>query len=112
MTSSPPVTDKGAIVPSAATNDIRAAVRIVQGESDLLHPEAAVRAAAAHLGRENGPRAEIDLQLGSTHKTVIDDAFSDDALEWLFNPPEEEPPFIPLEMHMPADTFDMFGPSE
>ena len=21
-------------------------------------------------------------------------------------------PFIPLEMHMPADTFDMFGPSE
>ena len=97
-------------VPAAAAAAIRAAVRIVQGESDLLHPEAAVRAAAARLGREDGPHAEIDLQLGSTHKTVIDDAFSDDALEWLFNPPEEEPPFMPIEMHMPVS--DMFGPGE
>ena len=92
-------------MPASDATNILATVRIVQGESDQLHPEAAVRDAAARIGGENGHPAEIDLQLGSTHKTVIDDAFSDDALEWLFNPPEEAPLFPPSEMSTPAAMF-------
>ena len=70
-------------VPAAAATNIQAAVRIVHGESDRLHSERAVRIAAARLGGENGHPAEIDLQIGSDHKTVINDAFSDDAIDWL-----------------------------
>ena len=100
-------------VPASAATNILAAVRIVQGESDQLHPEAAVRAAAERIGGENGHPAEIDLQLGSTHKTVIDDAFSDDALEWLFNPPAEVSPFPPSEMSAPVTpAAAVFGISE
>lgn len=88
-------------VPESVAGDIRSAVRIVQGESDALCPETDVRAAAAHLGGDNGCLAEIDLQLGSDHKTVVDDAFSDDALGWLmyqsqyqFTPPADR--IVPL----------------
>ena len=99
-------------IPADSAPRIQAAVRIVQGESDYMHPESLVRAAAARLGGENGHSAEIDLQLGSTHKTVVDDAFSDDALEWLFNfnSSEESPPFSPYEMHTPAAV--VFGTDE
>ena len=100
-------------VPPSAASNIVAAVRIVQGEGDQLHPEAAVRAAAELIGVVNGHPAEIDLQLGSTHKTVVDDAFSDDALDWLFNPPEETPPFPPSEMSAPiTPAAAVFGISE
>ena len=71
------------------------------------------RAAAERIGGENGPFAEVDLQLGSTHKTVVDNAFSDDALEWLMNPlppSEEPPPFPPSEMYTPAAM--VFGTNE
>ena len=89
-------------VPASDAAGIEAAVRIVQGESDMMHPEAQVRAAAARIGGENGLPAEIDLQIGSTHKTVIDDAFSDNALEWLFYPPEEPDISPPPEMSDPT----------
>ncbi len=55
----------------------------------------------------------MDLQLGSTHKTVVDNAFSDDALEWLMNPQppsDEPPPFPPSEMYTPAAM--VFGTNE
>jgi predicted peptidase len=100
-------------VPASAATNIIAAVRIVQGESDRLHPESSVRAAAERIGGENGPFAEVDLQLGSTHKTVVDNAFSDDALEWLFNPPAEVSPFPPSEMSAPVTpAAAVFGISE
>ena len=69
-----------------------------------------VSAGSARIGGENGPSAEVDLQLGSTHKTVIDNAFSDDALEWLMNAQEEVPPFPPSEMQTPAS--EVFGTDE
>jgi tetratricopeptide (TPR) repeat protein len=94
-------------VPASAATNITAAVRIVHGESDRLHSEASVRKAAARIGGENGPSAEVDLQLGSTHKTVIDNAFSDDALEWLMNAQEDVPPFPPSETLTPA--YEVFG---
>jgi len=97
-------------VPASAATNIVAAVRIIHGESDHLHSEASVRKAAARIGGENGPSAEVDLQLGSTHKTVIDNAFSDDALEWLMNAQEEVPPFPPFEMLTPAA--EVFGTEE
>jgi len=100
-------------VPASDATNIIAAVRIVQAESDRLHPESSVRAAAERIGGENGPFAEVDLQLGSTHKTVVDNAFSDDALEWLMNPQlpsEETPPFPPSEMYTPAAM--VFGTNE
>ena len=96
-------------VPTYAATNILAAVRIVQGESDQMHPEATVRAAAARIEGDNGRSAEIDLQLGSTHKTVVDDAFSDDALEWLLNPPEEAPVFPRSEMSAPTPAAAVFG---
>ena len=99
-------------VPASAATNILAAVRIVQGESDQLHPEASVRAAAERIGGEDGYAAEIDLQLGSTHKTVVDDAFSDDALEWLLNPPEEAPAFPPPELSAPTPAAAVFGTIE
>ena len=74
-------------VPESAAAGIQAAVRIIQGDGDRICPEAAVRAAAARIGGTNGHPVEIDVQLGSNHKSVIDDAFSDDALDWLMNPP-------------------------
>ena len=97
-------------VPASAATNIVAAVRIIHGESDHLHSEASVRKAAARIGGENGPSAEVDLQLGSTHKTVIDNAFGDDALEWLLNAQEEVPPFPPFEMLTPAA--EVFGTEE
>ena len=99
-------------VPASSARAIQAPVRIVQGESDRLHREDAVRAAAELLGGENGHPAEIDLQLGSTHKSVIDDAFSDNALEWLLNPPEEEPPFGPIELQKTTPAAAVFGMDE
>ena len=97
-------------VPASAATNILAAVRIIHGESDHLHSEASVRKAAARIGGENGPSAEVDLQLGSTHKTVIDNAFSDDALEWLLNAQEDVPPFPPSETPTPAS--EVFGTDE
>ena len=55
----------------------------------------------------------MDLQLGSTHKTVVDNAFGDDALEWLMNPQSyfEEPQyFLQSEMYTPAAM--VFGTTE
>ena len=97
-------------VPASDATNIIAAVRIIHGESDHHHSEASVRKAAARIGGENGPSAEVDLQLGSTHKTVIENAFSDDALEWLLNAQEDVPPFPPSEMQTPAA--EVFGTNE
>ena len=97
-------------VPASAATNIVAAVRIIHGESDHHHSEASVRKAAARIGSENGSSAEVDLQLGSTHKTVIENAFSDDALEWLLNAQGDVPPFPPSEMQTPAA--EVFGTNE
>ena len=41
---------------------------------------------------------------------VIDNAFSDDALEWLLNAQEDVPPFPPSETPTPAS--EVFGTDE
>ena len=69
-----------------------------------------MRKAAARIGSATGLSAELDLELGSTHKTVIENAFSDDALEWLLNAQEDVPPFPPSEMQTPAA--EVFGTNE
>ena len=97
-------------VPASAATNILAAVRIIHGESDHVHSESSVRKAAARIGSMNGLPAEVFLQLGDTHKTVVDNAFSDDALEWLMTPLGEVPPFPPSEAQTPAA--EVFGTNE
>ena len=71
---------------------IRSAVRIVVGEDDRQCPESAVRSAAARLGGENGHPVEIDLVRDASHRTLMDNPFGEEALDWLLGGAPSYPP--------------------
>ncbi|MGN0853044.1 MAG: protein kinase [Kiritimatiellia bacterium] len=73
-------------VPADAAPKIVAQVRLCLGEADRQCPPDLVRSSVAPIGLATGHPVVVRVLPGETHKTVVDNAFSEEALDWFLDP--------------------------
>ena len=71
--------------PAGTVPRITAQIRLYQGELDRQCPLDLVQASVAAIGLTTGRPVVVREVLGESHKEVVDNAFSEEALDWLFD---------------------------
>lgn len=72
-------------VPSEAVPKITAQVRLYQGESDRQCPVNMVESSIAAVGLTTGIPVVFRVMSGENHKSITDNAFTEEALDWFFD---------------------------
>ena len=72
-------------VSAGAVPKITAQIRLYQGEIDRQCPSDMVQASVAAVGLTTGRPVIVREMPGENHKTIVDNAFSEEALDWLFD---------------------------